>query len=43
MIAFLLGCSVGGLAMWFYFIKSDLIRTREEYYRAHPEYKPEDE
>jgi len=31
---FLLGVSVGASAMWWYFVKSDLIRNREEWERA---------
>ncbi len=39
-IAFCIGWAFGGIAMWLYFVKSDLIRTREEYYEAHPEERP---
>lgn len=31
---FLLGWSAGAAAMWFYFSKSGLIRSREEYYKS---------
>lgn len=40
-ISFCLGWFVGGLIMWVYFHASDLIRTREEYYAAHPEDRPD--
>lgn len=34
--------SVGCAVMWAYLSGADLIRTRNEYYDAHPEEKPDD-
>jgi hypothetical protein len=42
MILFLIGMSCGAALMWFYFHWADLIRTRDEFYRAHPEHAPDD-
>ncbi len=38
---FCAGWAFGSAIMWFYFYKAGLIRTREEYYAAHPEERPD--
>lgn len=42
-IFFCLGCSLGASLMWWHFIRNDLIRTRDEWYAAHPEHRPKKE
>ncbi len=39
--AFAIGWALGAAAMWFYFHLADLIRTRDEYYDAHPDERPD--
>jgi hypothetical protein len=39
-LGFVIGWFLGACGMWLYFLKVDLIRTRDEYYAAHPEEKP---
>jgi hypothetical protein len=34
--AFLIGMGLGSFALWLYFCRAGLIRTRSEYYFAHP-------